>query len=104
MSKWIAGTLAAGIILFGISSVEAAKKGDKPKHTPGDFLKKLDTNSDKKISLDEFKAFQPKTGKTSKNGKTFDAEKVFKHKDKNNDGFLTADELKRDGKSKKQEK
>jgi hypothetical protein len=103
MSKWILGILAVGLILFSASSAEAAKKGNKPKgenrkHTPGDFLKRLDTNDDKKISIEEFKAFKPKSGKTGKDGKEFDAEKVFKHKDKNNDGFLTAEEFKRDGK------
>lgn len=98
MSKWILGAVAVGLILFSTGSAEAAKKGNRPQRGPGELLKKLDTDGDKKISLEEFKAFKPKAGKTGKNGKEFDAEKVFKHKDKNNDGFLTPDEFKREGK------
>jgi len=65
----------------------AAGDAAKPKRDPAEVFKKLDTNSDGKISLEEFLA-----GPAGKK----DAEKAkenFKRRDKDNDGFLTLEEF-----------
>ena len=64
---------------------------------------KIDTNSDKSISLEELTAFYE--GKTKKNGEAFDAKKVLKWRDSNEDGKLSLEEFttkpKKKGKGKK---
>jgi len=58
---------------------------DKPKADPEAVFKKMDKNSDGKLSKEEFSA------------KAKDAEKagkVFAKKDKNGDGFLSLEEFK----------
>lgn len=68
-----------------------AAKGDKPKRDPAEMFKKLDTNSDGKISLDEFKA-----GPIGKKDPA-KAEEIFKKKDKDGDGFLSLEEFSAEG-------
>lgn len=72
------------LALLGADPAEGAAKAKK-----GDILKKLDTNTDGKISRAEFEA----SGK----GKA----KLFDKLDTNNDGFLTKDELSKIGELKK---
>jgi len=60
----------------------------KPRPTPEDFFKKLDTNNDGVLSLEEFKA-----GPLGKKDPA-KAEEIFKKLDTNNDGKLTLEEFK----------
>lgn len=66
------------------------KGGDK-KPNPESAFKKLDTNSDSSVSLEEFKA-----GPLGKKDPA-KAEEVFKKRDKDSDGKLTFDEFKAHG-------
>ena len=68
-----------------------AAKGDKPKRDPAEMFKKLDTNGDGKISLDEFKAGPLGQKDPAK------AEEIFKKKDKDGDGFLSLEEFSAEG-------
>jgi Ca2+-binding EF-hand superfamily protein len=64
----------------------APAAGDaKPKRDPAEAFKKLDTNSDNAISLEEFKTNKKDPAR---------AETAFKAKDKDNDGKLTLEEFK----------
>lgn len=79
----------------GKPSAEAGKKpaaGEKPKPDPEAVFAKKDTNGDKALSLDEFKAGAKDPAK---------AEETFKKKDKDNDGKLTIEEFKAGGGKKK---
>ena len=67
---------------------EKSKEEHGPRRSPEEILKKLDTNSDGKISLDEWKA-GPRSQKDPAH-----AEEMFKKLDANHDGFITLDELK----------
>ncbi len=70
-------------LCFGFTaSVMAA---DKPKRDPEAIFKKLDKNSDGKVSKEEFSAVVKDAAK---------ADKAFAKKDKNGDGFLTLEEFK----------
>jgi hypothetical protein len=76
---------------------KAAKKKAEPLNTDAIF-KKLDTNSDSKLDLDEFKKLftvqpEPK-GKKGKELGPFDLEFTFKSLDANSDKFLTTEEFK----------
>jgi Ca2+-binding EF-hand superfamily protein len=66
------------------------KSGEEhgPKRSPEEILKKLDTNNDGKISLDEWKA-SPRSQKDPAR-----AQEMFNKLDANHDGFITLDELK----------
>jgi Ca2+-binding EF-hand superfamily protein len=65
-----------------------AAAGEKPKYDPEKAFKKIDTNSDNSVSLDEFKATKQAQKDLTK------AEAAFKRKDKDGDGKLTLDEYK----------
>lgn len=65
----------------------AAGDAAKPKRDPAEVFKKLDTNGDGKVSLEEFKAGPAGKKDPAK------AEEIFKKKDKDNDGFLTLEEF-----------
>ena len=80
MRKWLILGLIASTMSFS-----AAFGADKPKASAEDKFKKLDTNGDGKLSMDEFKAGQKDATK---------AEAAFKKMDKDNDGFLTLEEYK----------
>lgn len=93
MLRMCALVLAA---LVGFSSLSAsafaeeAKDGNKgkakrPHLSPEERVKKMDTDKDGKLSLDEFKAKKKDASK---------AETRFKKIDANNDGFVTVDEMK----------
>ena len=64
-------------------------KGKKKLDVKATF-KKLDTNSDEKLSKDEFSKFQH--GK-KENAKPKHLDKLFGTLDKNNDGYLSLDEF-----------
>jgi Ca2+-binding EF-hand superfamily protein len=67
---------------------EKAGEEHGPRRTPEEMLKKLDTNNDGKISLDEWKA-GPRSQKDPAR-----AQEMFTKLDANHDGFITLDELK----------
>ncbi len=83
MSKSIVCLLAALALLLGTVPAYAAK-GDKP--SPEERFKKLDSDGNGKLSLDEYKG--KKTGE-----KAEAAEKAFKARDKDSDGTLSLDEF-----------
>lgn len=88
MKKLLALALVAGMFSPGILSAQDKKKPD-----PEAQFKKMDKNSDSKLSLDEFKG--KRTG-----DKATKAEETFKRKDKDSDGFLSLEEFKAGGKKK----
>ena len=65
----------------------AAGADAKPKRDPAEVFKKLDTNGDGKVSLEEFKAGPAGKKDPAK------AEEIFKKKDKDGDGFLSLEEF-----------
>jgi hypothetical protein len=72
----------------------AAGDAGKPKHDPAEVFKKLDTNGDGKISLEEFLA-----GPAGKKDQE-KAKETFKKKDKDGDGFLSLEEFSAHGEKK----
>ncbi|MEK0445015.1 MAG: hypothetical protein RLZZ399_336 [Verrucomicrobiota bacterium] len=87
-------TAIAALLALSAPLTFAKEKGEKPKHSPEESFKKLDTNGDGKVSVDEFTA------------KAKDAEKAkekFKTLDADGDGSLTLEEFsaKPEGKKKK---
>jgi Ca2+-binding EF-hand superfamily protein len=91
MIRWLqAAAIAAVVCAFALGSAMAAEgeKGkDRPKPTAEQVMKKIDTNSDGKISLEEWLA--------SPRGKDKEkAEASFKKIDSNSDGSIDLDELK----------
>jgi len=69
-------------LCFGFTAPVMA--ADKPKKDPEVAFKKLDTNSDGKVSKDEYKAKAKDAEK---------ADKAFAKLDKNSDGFLSLEEF-----------
>lgn len=83
--KKIAAFCPALALLFALSAPILAE--DKPKPTPEETFKKLDKDSDGKVSLAEYKG--KKEGEKAEK-----AEARFKKLDKDNDGSLTLEEFK----------
>jgi Ca2+-binding EF-hand superfamily protein len=84
-------TLAfASLVSYG---ADEAKK-DKPKVDPAEAFAKKDTNSDGKLSKEEFMAKQKDAAK---------AETTFAAKDKDKDGSLSKEEFMAQGKKKKKD-
>src|SRR5258708_5654104 len=80
----------------GDAKPAAPTAGDagKPKRDPAEVFKKLDTNGDGKISLEEFLAGPAGKKDPEK------AKEAFKKKDKDGDGFLTLEEFSAHGEKK----
>lgn len=105
MKKILTSILAITASAF----VATAAEGDKPAetkpaapaaegkkgHNPEEAFKKLDSNNDGSISLDEFKAGPMGKKDPAK------AEEIFKKKDKNSDGKLEKGEFAGHGKKQK---
>ncbi len=81
---------AVAVVSLTMAWGQDQKAGEEhgPKRSPEEMLKKLDTNNDGKISLEEWKA-SPRSQKDPAH-----AEEMFKKLDTNHDGFITLDELK----------
>jgi Ca2+-binding EF-hand superfamily protein len=86
-----AGVLGLLVLAMGLSPALAAKPG-KGKKDPDQSFKKLDSNNDGALSLEEMK------GKGKKDAAT--VEKRFKKMDRNSDGKVSLDEMKNRGKKK----
>jgi len=70
----------------GAPTAPAAGDAGKPKKDPSEIFKKLDTNGDGKLSLDEFMA-GPQGKKDPDKAKAY-----FQKIDKDNTGFITLDQ------------
>lgn len=86
MKKLFAG-LTALSLYAGLCAMPSIAD-DKPKPTPEERFKKLDKNSDMKLSWDEFK------GKQTDEEKLKTAKAAFEKKDTDKDMFLTLEEYK----------
>ncbi len=91
MKSLLLSLLLAPALAFAADDANPAKPakgGTKPKHDPEAVFKKLDTNTDSSLSLDEFKA-------SARAKKTPDkAEGMYKKLDKDGDGKVTLEEFK----------
>lgn len=76
--------LLALLVVFGLCA--PAVMAQEKKADPAEQFKKLDANSDGKLSKEEF------LGKR-KGDKATKAEETFKKKDKDSDGFLSLEEF-----------
>jgi Ca2+-binding EF-hand superfamily protein len=88
MKRFLSLALVAALFSPGILTAQEKKKPD-----PEAQFKRMDKNSDSKLSLDEFKG--KRTG-----DKATKAEEQFKKRDKDSDGFLSLEEFKAGGKKK----
>ncbi len=75
---------AATMIVLGVSVASAA---DKPQRTPEEMFKRLDANSDGKLTVEEFTAKR-------EGDKAEKAKKYFARIDKNSDGSVDLEEFK----------
>lgn len=82
MRKLVTSVLAV-LFVLGVSVASAA---DKPQRTPEDMFKRLDTNSDSKLTVEEF--IGKRTERADK------AKEIFAKLDKNSDGSLDLEEFK----------
>ncbi|HEY4283667.1 MAG TPA: EF-hand domain-containing protein [Chthoniobacterales bacterium] len=89
MKLWFAVSVLACVGLAAAWGQDE-KSGEKHGHrrSPEEMMKRLDTNHDGKISLEEWNA-SPRSKKDPAR-----AEEWFKKMDTNHDGFVTQDELK----------
>ena len=89
MKKLITVIAALAVGVTFATAADAEKKGEAKKggHNPEETFKKLDTNGDGSVSLDEFKA-----GPMGKKDPT-KAEEMFKKRDTNGDGKLSMEEF-----------
>lgn len=95
MKKLILTVVALAASLTLVTAADAEKKANKGAAlTPEERFKKLDTDGDGFISLDEFKAGPQGKKDPAK------AEEIFKKKDKNGDGKLSPEEFAAGGKKK----
>ena len=88
MKKLITILSALALSATFAAAADAEKKAEKKAANPEEAFKKLDTNSDGAVTLEEFKA-----GPAGKRDAT-KAETTFKRRDKDADGKLTLEEFK----------
>lgn len=81
---------AVSLVSLPMAWGQDQKAGEEhgPKRSPEEMLKKLDTNNDGKISLEEWKA-SPRGQKDPAR-----AQEMFNKLDTNHDGFISLEELK----------
>jgi hypothetical protein len=92
MKKLLTWSLALSMVL-GLCAAPAIA-AQKQKAAPEELFKRMDKNSDGKLSAEEFKG--------KREGEKADkAAAAFKKMDKDNDGFLTLDEFKAGASKKK---
>lgn len=87
MQRWMIRFAVALVATLMLAAPTLAVGKGKGHVDPEARFKKLDTNNDSKVSLDEFKAAFPAD-------KAVNAEKRFKHMDTNGDGSLSLEEFK----------
>ena len=95
MKKSLVSIVAASLVLTGgllLSPVEAAGDKGKKKEDVSVAFKKLDTNTDGKLSKEEFAKYEHGKKKDAKPKK---ADKLFSKLDTNNDASLSLDEFKK---------
>src|SRR5262245_6655477 len=97
MQKFFVAAVA-GLAVLGWSlasrSVAEAGKGKKKKGDVEAQFKKLDTNSDGKLTKEEF-AKVSELGKKNQAGKPKKIDALFSRLDTNSDGFLSLEEFKK---------
>jgi len=86
--------LAVAACSLGAPNTAEAAKSKKKKNAPEAIFKKLDTNSDGKLSKEEFSKIG-ELSKKKKTAKTKKIDKFFAKLDTNNDGSLSLDEFKK---------
>lgn len=86
--KLLTSVLALAVLGGFALAADEKPAPDKQKRNPEEMFKKLDTDSDGKVSLAEFKAGPMGQRNPEK------AEDTFKKRDKDNDGSLTLEEMK----------
>ncbi len=107
MRKFVCGLSVLGAMLLAGLPAEAADKGDKggkggkggkgPMGDSAAMFKRLDANSDGKVTLDEFTKMGGRgKGPGKADGAPF-AQKMFQRLDANNDGGVTVEEFKKSG-------
>ncbi|MEI8242447.1 MAG: EF-hand domain-containing protein [bacterium] len=98
-AAWIvAAVLCAGVVV----QAEEPAKADQPKRQgqppPEEMYKKIDTNGDGQISLDEFKASMAERAKSRPNAREIPVEMVekrFKALDADSNGSVSLEEFKK---------
>jgi len=90
--------LAAGVLVLstgGLLADAPAAKGKAQKGNPELVFKRIDANSDGKLSKDEFRSFIEKAGKGKLADKSELIDKLFDRLDTNGDGYLSLSEFKK---------
>ncbi|MEZ6065671.1 MAG: EF-hand domain-containing protein [Planctomycetaceae bacterium] len=90
MKKWMTGVLALSVLSVAIASPASAADEPKKKPDPEAQFKKLDKDSDGKLTFEEFKGKREEAK----------AKPMFERKDKDKDGKLTLEEFKAQPKKK----
>lgn len=85
--KLLTSILALAVLGGFAFAADQKPAGQKPKRSPEETFKRLDTNSDNAVDLEEFKAGPMGKKDPAK------AEEIFKKRDKNADGKLTLEEM-----------